>query len=203
MADMFRRTSSRKNGPSPVYRNGDDSPSKKSSSRSKSHSHRHHSESSSSSSSSKYGMAVMGQPPNLIPVGYTFQPSILITKRQSSSREHSSDSSRSGSFVAVVSLISSSSGAPLPNGVLRGQRLFSSVHDLPRDYRDRLPSDLKSTALGYVSFPNLAVTHPGSYQVKVALLRMPDSKSRSRDTDTLATIESQEFQVYNHPQYSA
>ncbi|KAF4550458.1 Hypothetical protein D9617_17g047260 [Elsinoe fawcettii] len=144
----------------------------------------------------------MGQPPNMVPVGYPFQPSALVNKRSSSSRKHSS-SSRSGSIVAVVSLVSASTGAALPSGVIQGQRLFSSVHDLPQDYRERLPSDLRESAIGYVSFPNITVTNPGSYCIKVSLLRLPESKSRSRETETIVSVESQPFQVYNHPQYSA
>ncbi|KAF2224072.1 hypothetical protein BDZ85DRAFT_280685 [Elsinoe ampelina] len=200
---MFRKTSSRKDGPTPIYRK-EDSPKKSRRSSHSHHSSRHAeaSSSSSSSSSSRYSLKIMGQPPNLVPVGYPFQPSVLVTKRSSSSKKHSS-SSRSGSIVAVISLVSACSGAALPSGVIRGQRLVSSVHDLPEDYRERLPSDLRSTAIGYVSFPSVSVTHPGSYCVKVSLLRLPESKSKSRDADTIVTIESEPFQVYNHPQYSA
>ncbi|KAG8625349.1 hypothetical protein KVT40_007100 [Elsinoe batatas] len=202
---MFRKTSSRKEGPTPVYRK--EEPPKKSRRSSHSHHSSRHTEastssSSSSTSSSKYSLKIMGQPPNLVPVGYPFQPSVLVTKWSSSSKKHSS-SSRSGSIVAVVSLVSASSGAALPSGVIRGQRLVSSIHDLPEDYRERLPSDLRSTATGYVSFPSVSVTQPGSYCVKVSLLRLPESKSKSRDADTIVTVESEPFQVYNHPQYSA
>ncbi|GAM85627.1 hypothetical protein ANO11243_036340 [Dothideomycetidae sp. 11243] len=160
---------------------------------------------SSSSSSSKYSLAIMASPPSLVPAGYPFQPSVMVTKRHSHSsshrHHHSSSSSSAGRLITVVTLMSAHHSIPLPNGYLRGPLLVSSVSDLPSDYRCRLHPELRVTALGYTSFPNLSIVHPGEYRLRVSLLRLPKSNSKSRDSETLSYVESGVFQIYCHPTY--
>ncbi|KAF2155107.1 hypothetical protein K461DRAFT_107896 [Myriangium duriaei CBS 260.36] len=216
MSGSHGRTASRTRGPVPVMiRHAEDyspSPSSRtessrSSSSSKGHSShssrsssRRHSDRHSSGPSSKYGLTMLSAVPDMLPASYPFQPSVMATKRRSSSSS-SHRSRSSGNLVAVATLVSAHHSMPVPQGVLRGSNLVASFAELPSDYRARLPSDLKATGLGYASFPNLTVASPGEYKLRISLLKLPSSSSRSRETETLVSIETGKFQVYNHPHF--
>jgi len=104
----------------------------------------------------------------------------------------------SGNLVATVALLQDLGNgkyAMSPRGVLRGRCPVDNLHELPSEYISRLPRDMRETALGYFSFPDIQIAETGTYRLRVSLVQLPDVKSKSFDTMTLTCVDSDEFQV--------
>lgn len=100
--------------------------------------------------------------------------------------------------MAVVTVLMSVSGGQWvsnPSGVLRGKRPVDNLHELPADYRNRLPRDLERVSQGYFAFPDVAICKPGVFRVRVSLISFPDATSGRQDTQTLVHVDSNAFRV--------
>ncbi|GAB7343583.1 hypothetical protein MBLNU457_1585t1 [Dothideomycetes sp. NU457] len=141
-------------------------------------------------------LVFMGHPPTAIPANYPFQPSVMLklTDRPSKGMHLPS----SGNLVATVALLQDLGNgryAMNPKGVLRGKPPVDNLHELPSEYISRLPRDLRETALGYFSFPDVQVAETGTYRLRVSLVQLPDVKGKSFDTMTLTCVDSDAFRV--------
>jgi len=104
----------------------------------------------------------------------------------------------SGNLVATVALLQDLGNgkyAMNPRGVLRGRRPVDNLHELPSEYISKLPRDLRETALGYFSFPDIEVAEAGTYRLRVSLIQLSDVKSKSSNTMTLTCVDSNAFHV--------
>jgi len=141
-------------------------------------------------------LVFMGQPPTAMPASYPFQPSVMLKLHDRPSKSMHLPSS--GNLVATVALLQDLGNgkyAMNPKGVLRGKRPVDNLHELPSDYMSKLPRELRETALGYFSFPDIQVSEAGTYRLRVSLIQLPDVKSKSLDTMTLTCVDSNAFQV--------
>lgn len=89
----------------------------------------------------------------------------------------------------------------MPQGYLRGQKMIDNAHEFPADYVDSLPRDLRKSAIGYVSFPNLTVERPGTYRIRITLLKMADV-GYGDETETLLSVDSNAFRVEPSASYA-
>jgi len=234
MADSSRRTNTRSSGPRPVetrrsheprtsshhhrdasskqrdsYHDSHHSRNSKNNSQETSESRSRQETGSAERSSQKLSLDIMGQPPRGVHAGYRFQPSVMISTKQSSSKKHRRPSSVNvNNLVAVATLLAASPNGTLtsvPPGVLEGQKLFDNVHNLPSDYLGRLPQDMRDQALGYVSFPGLTVRRPGTYRLRTTLLGLPEVDSTTGETTDITAVDSEIFRVegYNNGGYDS
>lgn len=141
-------------------------------------------------------LVFMGHPPTAMPANYPFQPSVMLKLADRPSKDMHLPSS--GNLVATVALLQDLGNgryAMNPRGVLRGRRPIDNLHELPSEYISRLPRDLRETALGYFSFPDVQVAETGTYRLRVSLVQLPDVRGKSSDTMTLTCVDSDAFQV--------
>ena len=61
---------------------------------------------------------------------------------------------------------------PVSAGVLTGQKLVDSVHPVPREHTLRDIESNRGRAIGYFSFPNLAIRQEGIFRIRITLIRV-------------------------------
>jgi len=140
-----------------------------------------------------FNLLFMSQLPASMSVGSRFQPSVILTAQGSAPRKPTS----SGLMAVATVLGSNGKGQWIssPPGVLRGKHPVDNLHELPADYRNRLPRDLERVSQGYFAFPDVAICKPGVYRVRISLVSFPDARSGQQDTETLMHVDSNAFRV--------
>jgi hypothetical protein len=76
----------------------------------------------------------------------------------------------------------------MPYGTLTGPQLADSVHTPSREEADY-------NVMGYISFPELVIRTPGTYQIRITLMRIGAPGIEDRGAITLHTIDSQQIAV--------
>ncbi|KAF2213789.1 hypothetical protein CERZMDRAFT_26896, partial [Cercospora zeae-maydis SCOH1-5] len=147
------------------------------------------------SDSPSFELDVIGQPCRAIVFGQTVETSVMVSLQcpspEVAARYQGMDTSR---LMGVVSLVAESrSGAcvPVECGTLTGQKMFDSVHECSSDIAESLARSQPSRlALGYLTFPQLLIRQPGSYRLRVTLIKMGGSASSGGSTVLATDSES-------------
>ncbi|PIA94892.1 hypothetical protein CB0940_07974 [Cercospora beticola] len=176
-------------------RDDDKQRSKHSSSRrpsdSKSSSHRREASVASKSEGPTFELDVIGQPSRSIIFGQTVETSVMVSLQcpspEVAARYQGMDTSRLMGVVSLVADSRSGGRVPVECGTLTGQKMFDSVHECSNDIAESLARSQPSRlALGYLTFPQLLIRQPGSYRLRVTLIKMGGSGSSGGST-VLAT----------------
>lgn len=147
-----------------------------------------------------FELDIIGQPQRSIIFGTTVEASVMVSLKVPSPDMAASyrnlDTSR---LLAVVSLVAdtrSGERTAVECGTLTGQKMFDSVHPIPEEC---VPSLARSQpcrlALGYFSFPGLLIRQPGSYRLRISLIKMGASDSSSSGGSTISTVDSEAIRV--------
>lgn len=147
-----------------------------------------------------FELDIIGQPQRSIIFGTTVEASVMVSLKLPSADMAASyrnlDTSR---LLAVVSLVTdtrSGERTAIECGTLTGQKMFDSVHPMPEEC---VPSLARSQpcrlALGYFSFPGLLIRQPGSYRLRISLIKMGASDSSSSGGTTISTVDSEAIRV--------
>ena len=128
-----------------------------------------------SDSTLTYTMDVAAQPPKCVRPGVSLPNPLSIWLRATMSRGRATDMSEVGRLFAVATLTTCngwSANVPVSAGVLTGQKLVDSVHPVPRENTLRDIESNRGRAIGYFSFPNLAIRQEGVYRIRITLIRV-------------------------------
>ena len=158
-------------------------------------SHRRESSFASKSETPTFELDVIGQPTRAIVFGQTVETSVMVSLRCSSpemvARYQDMDTSRLMGVVSLVSDSRSGERTPVECGTLTGQKMFDSVHECPDHITESLArSQPCRVALGYLTFPQLLIRQPGSYRLRVTLIKMGSSGSSGGSTVLATDSES-------------
>ena len=155
-----------------------------------------------------FELEMVDQPAKVVPFGAAIETSAMVTVRlpvpDRATFLRNFDTSQ---LVGVVSLVTETSGGertPLETSRMTGQKMFDSVHPVPRDYADnishRRPGRL---ALGCLKFPELLIRQPGTYHVRITLITMGDSAGSAGCNGTapasVLTVDSETVHVERRP----
>ncbi|CZT14907.1 uncharacterized protein RCC_12263 [Ramularia collo-cygni] len=202
------RSSSRRQTEDSDKQRSKHSSSRKSSKQESSHSRKSSSTPSSSSNNNQerpsFELDIIGQPQRAIIFGTAVEASVMVSLKLPTADMAASyrnlDTSR---LLAVVSLVADSRSGErtvAECGTLTGQKMFDSVHPIPEEC---VPSLARSQpcrlAVGYFSFPGLLIRQPGSYRLRIALIKMGSSESSSSGGSTISTIDSESIRVERRP----
>lgn len=147
-----------------------------------------------------FELDIIGQPQRSIIFGTTVEASVMVSLKMLSADMAASyrnlDTSR---LLAVVSLVSDTSigeRTAIECGTLTGQKMFDSVHPIPEECVPSLARSQPSRlALGYFSFPGLLIRQPGSYRLRISLIKMGSSESSNSGGSTISTVDSEAIRV--------
>ncbi|ORX98028.1 hypothetical protein BCR34DRAFT_496462 [Clohesyomyces aquaticus] len=131
----------------------------------------------------RYGMDVILQPPPTAWAGYELNQTIVVRLRTANTDPNDALAD-STNLVAVASLIPgpNSTGSRDPavlNSLLAGRR-FDSVHPFSDDEADGVAASLEMDhprGVGYMVFPGLIIRQPGTYRIRITLVRMRGSST--------------------------
>lgn len=116
--------------------------------------------------------------PSEVRAGYPLEsPFTLRVDRQRQSTPSGNIDQESGRLMAVATLVAhdgDGSSTPVEAGVLTGPQLADTVHPAP-----------STGTLGYVSFPDLVIRSPGTFRIRVTLLRMSATAHSGQTTSPL------------------
>ncbi|CAK4034868.1 Hypothetical predicted protein [Lecanosticta acicola] len=146
-----------------------------------------------------FELDVIGQPQRSIVFGATVETSVMVSLKCPSpdavAQYSNMDTSRLMAVVSLVADTRSGERMQLENGTLTGQKMFDSVHPIPESVADSLArSQACRLALGYVSFPSLLIRQPGTYRLRVTLIKMGSSSSSSGGA-SVACTDSESIKV--------
>jgi hypothetical protein len=150
----------------------------------------------------KWELDVIGQPRKVVPLGV--EMSVMASLRFPSA-DLAIDASNVDitRLLAVASLVSdtrSGERVPLESGLLTGQKLFDSVHEIPEQHVEAMArSQPCRVALGYFTFPGLLIRQAGSYRLRTTLIQMSGSGSSQQDATTLLSVDSEPIKVERRP----
>ncbi|KAM0708267.1 hypothetical protein Q7P35_004917 [Cladosporium inversicolor] len=170
--------------------------------------HRHKSSNSQSKMKSsvrpKWELDVIGQPHRVVPLGMEVETSVMA-----SLRFPTADLAIDGSNVditrlfAVASLVKdtrSGERVPVESGMLTGQKLFDSVHEIPEEHVETMArSQPNRVALGYFTFPGLLIRQAGSFRIRTTLIQMPVPGSSQQGATTILAVDSEPIKVERRP----
>lgn len=152
----------------------------------------------------KWELDVIGQPHKVVPFGMEVETSVMA-----SLRFPSADLAIDGANVditrlfAVASLVTdtrSGERVPVESGMLTGQKLFDSVHEIPAQHVETMArAQPCRVALGYFTFSNLLIRQPGSFRVRTTLIQMPVSGSSQQGATTIMSVDSDLIKVERRP----
>ena len=128
-----------------------------------------------SDSNLTYTMDVAAQPPKYTRPGVALPNTLVIWLRATMSHGRATDMSEIGRLFAVATLTtcnSWSASSPISAGVLTGQKLVDSVHPVPRENTLRDIETNRGRAIGYFSFPSLAIRQEGMFRIRITLIRV-------------------------------
>ncbi|KAK4502574.1 hypothetical protein PRZ48_006000 [Zasmidium cellare] len=146
-----------------------------------------------------FELDVIGQPQRNIIFGSTVETSVMVSLKVPSpdmvAQYRSLDTSR---LMAVISLVADTRGGermPIECGTLTGQKMFDTVHPVPVECAESLArSQPCRLTLGYFSFPSLLIRQPGTYRLRVTLIKM-SSAGASSGGSSIAAADSDSIKV--------
>jgi hypothetical protein len=152
----------------------------------------------------KWELDVIGQPHKVVPLGMEVETSVMA-----SLRFPTADQAIDGGNVditrllAVASLVADTRGGervPVESGMLTGQKLFDSVHEIPEEHVETMARTQPCRiALGYFTFPGLLIRQAGSFRLRITLLQMPVSGSSQAGATTILSVDSEPIKVERRP----
>lgn len=117
------------------------------------------------SSPSIFSLDPVNELPSEVRAGFPLDsPFTLRVDRQRQSSSNGNLDHDSGRLMAVATLVAHDGdglSTPVNAGILTGPQLADTVHPAP-----------STGTLGYVSFPDLVIRSPGTFRIRVTLLRM-------------------------------
>lgn len=139
-----------------------------------------------------YAMDVIIQPPTNAQPGMALDPAVTVRLRSLRSYGASdSEISDINSLVAVATLTTAGTSEPVNPQILLGRR-FDSVHPFPED-----DGPEGRQVLGYVSFPDLAISAEGTFRIRVTLVKM--GYSFGQGGSHVQAIDSQPITIMRTP----
>jgi hypothetical protein len=106
-------------------------------------------------------------------------------------------------LFAVASLVKdtrSGERVPVESGMLTGQKLFDSVHEIPEEHVETMArSQPTRVALGYFTFSGLLIRQAGSFRIRTTLIQMPVSGSSQQGATTILAVDSEPIKVERRP----
>lgn len=152
----------------------------------------------------KWELDVIGQPHRVVPLGMEVETSVMA-----SLRFPTADLAIDGSNVditrlfAVASLVKdtrSGERVPVESGMLTGQKLFDSVHEIPEEHVETMArSQPCRVALGYFTFSGLLIRQAGSFRIRTTLIQMPVSGTSQQGATTILAVDSEPIKVERRP----
>jgi hypothetical protein len=152
----------------------------------------------------KWELDVIGQPHKVVPLGMEVETSVMA-----SLRFPTADQAIDGGNVditrllAVASLVAdtrSGERVQVESGMLTGQKLFDSVHDIPEEHVETMARTQPCRiALGYFKFPGLLIRQAGSFRLRITLLQMPVSGGSQQGATTILSVDSEPIKVERRP----
>ena len=137
------------------------------------------------------------EPPAQARPGSILDPPMIIRLRKmptQAGQESAEDPSLLFAFMSLTAEDGSTSLAPPRNDLLTGT-LSDSIHSLQQDL---YPDD---TELGFASFPEVVINDPGSYRLKISIMKMDTSAgSRFQGAVNLQTSLSRVIRVDHEAQ---
>lgn len=145
-----------------------------------------------------FELAVIHQPPRGIALGMPVETSVMISLvLPSPDMTVSADSVDTSRLFAVASLVADSRSGeriPLEAGILTGQKMFDSVHSMPRESAARLSNNQPCRlVLGYFSFPDLLVRQSGTYRLRTTLVKTGDTPDSG--ASSILAVDSEAIKV--------
>ncbi|EME45074.1 hypothetical protein DOTSEDRAFT_129021 [Dothistroma septosporum NZE10] len=140
-----------------------------------------------------FEMDVIGQPQRNVIFGTTVETSVMVSLRVPSpdliAHYKSLDINK---LMGVVSLVADSRNGErvaIECGTLTGQKMFDSCHPIPEEYAGTLARNQPCRlSLGYFTFPSLLIRQPGTYRLRITLMKMSSSGGSANmlsvDSDT-------------------
>lgn len=176
--------------------------SKHSSKSSKSESSRSRRESSSShsrpnvSEKPTFEMDVIGQPQRNVIFGTTVETSVMVSLRVPSpdliAHYKSLDTNKLMGVVSLVADTRSGERMAIECGTLTGQKMFDSCHQILPEYAETLARNQPCRlALGYFTFPSLLIRQPGTYRLRITLMKMCSSGGSAN----MLSVDSESIKV--------
>ena len=191
-----------------VKRSRKDSGHHKSSSKSES-GHRRKSSNTSSSPNTDarptWELDVIGQPQHrVVPLGMEVGISVMASLRfPSPDRAIDGANVDTTRLLAAVSLVAdtrSGDRVPIEAGMLTGQKLFDSVHEIPEEHVESMVrSQPCRVPLGYFSFSSLVIRQHGTFRLRVALIQASASGSSQQTATSITTVDSEPIKVERRP----
>ncbi|KAJ8108022.1 hypothetical protein OPT61_g8463 [Boeremia exigua] len=131
----------------------------------------------------QYAMDFIVQPPRTARVGQTI-PGTIIVRLRATNTDPDYAVTDSPNLMAVAALIpgpnsTASTDPHVLNTLLAGQRI-DSIHPFADDEADGSIASMDmagAQGVGYMSFPNLVVHQPGSFRIRITLLRTADGSA--------------------------
>jgi hypothetical protein len=127
-------------------------------------------------------MDIVVQPPRSARVGQTLPGSIVVRLRTTNTDPEDAVAD-SGNLVAVATLVpgnSSMSADPSALRALLAGRIFDSIHPFADDEADGSIASMEMAdpyGVGYMRFPDLSIRQPGTYRIRITLIRIRNSAS--------------------------
>ncbi|KAF1941371.1 hypothetical protein EJ02DRAFT_204185 [Clathrospora elynae] len=131
----------------------------------------------------RYAMDIVVQPPRTARVGQTMPGSVVVRLRTTNADPDDAVSD-STNLVAVAALVpgpnsTTSTDPNVLNALLLGRR-FDSIHPFADDEADGSIASMEMAdpyGVGYMRFPELVIRQPGTYRIRITLLRIRNSAS--------------------------
>ena len=128
-------------------------------------------------------MDIVVQPPRTARVGQTMPGSIVVRLRTSNADPDDAVAD-STNLVAVATLVAgpnsnASTDPSVLNTILVGRR-FDSIHPFADDEADGSIASMDMadpSGVGYMRFPDLIIRQPGTYRIRITLIRIRNSAS--------------------------
>jgi len=129
-------------------------------------------------------MDIVVQPPRSAHAGQTLDGTIIVRLRTTNA-DPEDTAADFANLYAVATLIPGNSAAPADpsflNTILAGRR-FESIHSFADDEADGSIASMDMAdpnGVGYFRFPDLIVRQPGTYRIRITLVRVPSSVSEA------------------------
>ena len=143
-----------------------------------------------------FEMDVIGQPQRNVIYGSTVETSVMVSLRVPSpdliAHYKSLDTNKLMGVVSLVADTRSGERMPIECGTLTGQKMFDSCHPIPEEYAETLARNQPCRlSLGYFTFPSLLIRQPGTYRLRITLMKM----SSSGGSANMLSVDSESIKV--------
>ncbi|KAM0718481.1 hypothetical protein Q7P37_005551 [Cladosporium fusiforme] len=147
---------------------------------------------------------VIGQPHRVVPLGMEVEASVMVSLRfPTADRATEAANIDTSRLVAVASLVAdtrSGDRVPVESGLLTGQQLFDSVHDIPQEHVETMERNQPCrVVLGYFTFPGLTIRQVGVYRIRTTLLQMSGSGTSQQGGTAVLAVDSDSVKVERRP----